>query len=32
MIQAFLWAAGMAFLIIIVFGLLYDIYDQLKNR
>ena len=32
MIQAFLWAAGMAFLIIVVCGLLYDIYDQLKNR
>ena len=32
MIQAFLWACGMLFLTVVVFGLLYDIYDQLKNR
>ena len=32
MIEVFLWAAGRAFLTILIFGLLYEIYDQLKNR
>ena len=30
--EAFLWGAGMAFLTIVVFVLLYEIYEQLKNR
>jgi hypothetical protein len=32
MIQSFLWAAGMMGIVILCFALLYEIYDQLKNR